>query len=1128
MAGLDSGTKKGICGICPAGCWVWVTYDSDGRIALLDPDKDSPMGAVCKLGRHAADIIYSKNRLIYPQRRKGPKGTYEFERISWDEAYGLIVDNLKRIKLESGPEACAIYTGVGTFELSYCDIFQPKGVEVSSASSVLFPFGSPNTMGVGALCYVSYGMIAPHVTFGKMLGEMFNDLDNSGMIVVWGTNPATDLPPVDMQRIMRAKERGADVVVIDPRRTQTAKLSGAQWVPIRPGADGALALGMCNVLIDEELYDDRFALEWTHGFDEFARYVQHFRLDVVEAITGIPGDVVVSLARRLASARGASQLMYTGLEYSSSGVQSIRAALSLWALAGQLDVPGGRCFSMPGSHFPMNRKGHISNPNTGPRIGRDRFPLYIEYRDEAHAAALPEAVLEGNPYRIRSLIIQGGSMITSWPEPEIWRRTLGVLDFLVTVDRQLTADAAYADVVLPAATYFEYDSYMRYGPVFKIRERMIEPAGEARGDTQIMAELAARLGYGELYPQGTEEVLRHALDGSGFSLEDVRRAGGKISLETPMMQYRKWEKGLLRKDGRPGFDTPTGKFELKSTVLEEFGYDALPVFKEPEEGPQSRPDMLEKFPLVFNSGSRSGYSFHTQHHGIKKLNASRREPSVLMNTLDAKERGIKDGVMVRIKTARGVITMRARVSDDIMQGAVDANHACGGAVGPKAWCDTNVNDLTDRNIYDPISGFPVYKCLLCDIEPVKEDKSALTIEDEQFELESGDNGSGGVRYVYLDNNATTALLPDVKEYMIEVMDAFGNPSSIHGHGAEARAILDKARQRIAGALNTSARRVIFTGSGSESDNLAIKGVALSQPGGKRHIITSSIEHPAVLGACRWLEKKGFELTYLPVDGTGMVDPDDLRSAIKKDTALVSVMYANNETGTLQPIEELARIAHEGCALMHTDAVQAFGKIPVDVRDLDVDLLSISAHKIGGPKGVGVLYLKRGINLEGIINGGSQEMDMRAGTENMTGIAGFGQAAYNIARTLEEMKKVGLLRDRLFEGIRKVVPEARLNGHSYLRLHNTLNITLPGYRGESMVIALDRLGISLSSGSACKSASSDPSYALLALGLNEEQAHCALRFSLGPDIAVEDIDYVINSIDKVITASKHFVHFVPCR
>lgn len=1013
MAGLETRRKKGLCGICPAGCWVEVKYDSDGRIALLAPDADSPMGAVCRIGEHAADIVYSENRLLYPQRRKGPKGTFEFERISWDEAYGSIVENLNRIKLESGPEECAIYTGVGTFELSYCDIFQPRGVEVSSASSVLFPFGSPNAMGVGALCYVSYGMIAPHVTCGRMLGEMFNDLDNSGMVVVWGTNPATDLPPVDMQRIMRAKERGADIVVIDPRRTQTAKLSGAQWVPIRPGTDGALALGMCNVLIEEELHDERFALDWTHGFDEFARYVQHFRPDTVEALTGIPGDVVVSLARRVGSARGASQLMYTGLEYSSSGVQSIRAALALWALAGQLDVPGGRCFTMPGSRFPMNRKGHVANPGTGQRIGKDGFPLYIEYRDEAHAAALPEAVLEGDPYRIRSLIIQGGSLITSWPEPEMWRKTLDALDFLVVVDRQLTADSAYADIVLPAATYFEYDSYMRYGPVFKIRERMINPLGEARGDVQIMAELAARLGYGELYPQGTDAVLRHALDGSGFSLEDVRNAGGTVSIETPMMQYRKWEKGLLRKDGRPGFDTPTGKFEFRSSVLEEFGYDALPVFTEPEEGPQSRPDMLAEFPLVFNSGSRSGNSFHTQHHGIRKLNASRREPSVLINTLDAKERGIEDGQKVSIKTLRGSITMRAWVSDDIMQGAVDANHACGGAVGPNAWRNTNVNDLTDRSIYDPISGFPVYKCLLCEIEPLNKEMSILHIEDEQCEVQSGNNGHESVRSVYLDNNATTSLLPDVKAYMVEVMEFFGNPSSIHRHGAEARAILDKARRRVAVALNTSVRRVIFTGSGSESDNLAIKGIALSQPEGKRHVITSAIEHPAVLGACRWLEQRGFDVTYLPVDGSGTVNPDDLRYAIKQDTALVSVMYANNEIGTLQLIEELARIAHEGGALMHTDAVQAFGKVPVDVQSLDVDLLSISAHKIGGPKGVGALYIKRDINLEGMIDGGSQELGIRAGTENMTGIAGFGQAACNVTRAIDRMKSISILRDRLF-------------------------------------------------------------------------------------------------------------------
>jgi anaerobic selenocysteine-containing dehydrogenase len=284
-------------------------------------------------------------------KRTGAKGTYDFERISWDEAYTTITEKLQSIKKQYGAEATAIYTGVGTFELSLCDVYQPKGVAVSSASSVLFPFGSPNTMGVGSLCYVSCGMIAPHVTCGEMLINMFNDMEHSELIVVWGTNPATDLPPIELKRIMEARAHGAAVIVIDPRKTMTAKINGAEWIPIRPGTDGALALGLCNVIIREELYNEDFVKNWTIGFDDFARYVQHFKPEVVEQITGIPEKSLLSLARRLAQAKGASQLMYTGLEYGNSGVQSIRASLVLWALAGQLDVPGGRCFRMKKNTF---------------------------------------------------------------------------------------------------------------------------------------------------------------------------------------------------------------------------------------------------------------------------------------------------------------------------------------------------------------------------------------------------------------------------------------------------------------------------------------------------------------------------------------------------------------------------------------------------------------------------------------------------------------------------------------------------------------------------------------------------------------------------------------------------------
>ncbi|UCF66357.1 MAG: molybdopterin-dependent oxidoreductase, partial [Acidobacteriota bacterium] len=334
------GWKKAICGICPAGCWVEVALEQ-GKLADIRQDSGHPLGMICRRGEHAPEIVYSEHRLRYPMKRVGPKGTHEFERICWDEAYDLVVERLERMKRESGPEAVAIYTGRGAFELSLCDMFQPKGVAVSSASNVLFPFGSPNTMGVGALCYVSFAMIAPHVTMGRMLVNMFADMENAELLIVWGANPATDSPPLDMQRLEAAARRGADIVVIDPRNTETAKRTGAQWIPIRPGTDGALALSMIEVMLDEELYDEDFADNWTVGFDELRSYVQHFRPEVTENITGVPAETIRHLARRLATATGACPVMYTGLEYSNSGIQAIRAVYTLFALGGQLDVPGG-------------------------------------------------------------------------------------------------------------------------------------------------------------------------------------------------------------------------------------------------------------------------------------------------------------------------------------------------------------------------------------------------------------------------------------------------------------------------------------------------------------------------------------------------------------------------------------------------------------------------------------------------------------------------------------------------------------------------------------------------------------------------------------------------------------------
>lgn len=710
---------KALCGICPAACWVEVGFDHQGRMAAVDADPDHPLGAICPLGRHAPEIVYSPQRLRQPLRRTGPKGRMDFEPISWDAAMAEIAAKLQAIKAESGPEATGIYTGRGSFELALCDLFQPAGVAVSSASSVLFPFGSPNTFGVGALCYVSMAMIAPHVTLGGMFIDMFSDLEQAELIVVWGANPATDTPPKNMDRILQAKARGAEVIVIDPQRTQTAQRAEAEWIPIRTGTDGALALGLAHVLVAEGRYDHAFVAEWTLGFAEFERYVKDFTPERVAAITGVPSPTIRRLARRIATAQGASPVMYTGLEYSDSGVQAIRATLVLWGIAGQIDVPGGRCFRMPANTFAPNRQHLLANPAVEKALGRDRFPLYSDYRGESHAIAIPEAVLDGKPYPLRGLIVLGGSLLTAWPQPEIWRKTLSGLDFLVCIDRQLTADCAYADLVLPATTGFEIASYMRHGNTFRLREPVIDPIGEARSDFFIMAELAKRLGYGDKFPQTVEALRRTALAESGYTLADVERAGGWVSKPNVPMEYRKWQTGKLRTDGQPGFATPSGKLEITSSILADYGYDPLPVYTEPAEGPLGNPPLAQNYPLVLNTGARVATDFRSQHHGIPGLVRHQPAPTVTMHPQDAAARGIEDGDSVEIRSPRGRVTMVAEVTEAIMPGTVDASMGGGTPVGPEAWQTANINALTDMNHFDPISGFPIYKTLLCEVAPRK-------------------------------------------------------------------------------------------------------------------------------------------------------------------------------------------------------------------------------------------------------------------------------------------------------------------------------------------------------------------------------------------------------------------------
>lgn len=373
------------------------------------------------------------------------------------------------------------------------------------------------------------------------------------------------------------------------------------------------------------------------------------------------------------------------------------------------------------------------------------------------------------------------------------------------------------------------------------------------------------------------------------------------------------------------------------------------------------------------------------------------------------------------------------------------------------------------------------------------------------------------KMIYLDNAATTRTAPEVVEAMLPYFTEFyGNASTVYEFGGKSKEAVVKAREIIAGTIGAKDNEIYFTAGGSESDNWAIKAAAEVYKTKGKHIITSKIEHHAVLHTCQWLEQNGYEVTYLDVDENGVVKLDQLKQAIRPDTILITIMFANNEIGTIEPIAEIGKIAREHGVLFHTDAVQAFGQLPIDVDALNIDMLSSSAHKLNGPKGIGFLYIRKGVKIRSFVHGGAQERKRRAGTENVPGIVGFGKAAeLAVANMKERTGKEAELRDYLMERVMKEVPFTRVNGHRKNRLPNNVNFCFQFIEGESLLIMLDMEGICASSGSACTSGSLDPSHVLLAIGLPHEIAHGSLRLTLGTDTTKEDIDVTVEAIKKIV-------------
>jgi cysteine desulfurase len=381
-----------------------------------------------------------------------------------------------------------------------------------------------------------------------------------------------------------------------------------------------------------------------------------------------------------------------------------------------------------------------------------------------------------------------------------------------------------------------------------------------------------------------------------------------------------------------------------------------------------------------------------------------------------------------------------------------------------------------------------------------------------------------MKRVYADHNATTPLDPQVLEAMLPYLQGkFGNASSVHIFGRDARAAIDEARARLAALLGAQEGEIVFTGGGTESDNAAIFGVVRAHRGRRRHIITSQIEHHAVLHACQYLEKTGeCEVTFLPVDGQCLVNPEDLRRAIRPETVLVSIMSANNETGTIQPIQELAAISREHGITFHTDAVQSFGKMPVNVNEWGVDLLSVAAHKFYGPKGAGALYVRRGVKLDPFLFGGSHENERRAGTENVAGIVGLITAAeLATAKMSDEQVRLFALTEKLSSGIMERIRDAKRNGDAQKRIANTVDFSFAGCESDGLLLGLDLEGVAVSSGSACAVGSLEPSHVLAAMGLPRELARAAVRFSFGKNNTQDDVDYILAALERVAKRLRQF-------
>lgn len=664
---------------CHQGCGV-LLFVKDGKLVKVEGDPDFPhtQGRLCPRCLALAQVIYHPDRLKYPMKRAGNRGEGKWERITWEEAYRIIAQNFHEIKKKQGPESVIFCQGTGRDIGPYI-------------SKLAYSFGSPNKVTFGPLD--GHACFAPKVaalaaTTGAFevadCAQFFPDrYENPNWrmpkcILIWGNNPLTSNPDGFMGHwIIECMKRGSEMIVVDPRRTWLATRAKV-WMQIRPGTDAALALGMLQVIIKEKLYDEEFIRKWTYGFDELKRRVQDYPLEKVSEITWIPKEKIVEASKSYATSKPAAIQWGVAIDQSKECIPAIHAIMSLWAITGNFDVPGGNVIKSQNFNLDSEiRKEFQTLPKEGKekKIGTGIYPLLDEWYLPAVGSVVIDQMLTGVPYPIKAAWIQTtNTFACAAADAKKVYEAFKKLDFTVVVDLFMTPTAmAFADIVLPAATYAERDGIALTGgnSIFAgTINKAIEPIGESKSDMEIVLELGKRLNPAAWPWNNVQEMFGAMIYSMGMTFEELR----EISFAYDAFEYKKYEKGLLRPDKKAGFNTPTGKVELYSTVFEKSGLDPLPYFEEPPESPVSTPEIAKEYPLVLTTGVKSWGFFHSEHRQIPLLRRMNPDPTTEIHPETAGKLGIKDGDWIVIENKHGRCEQRAKISSGIHPRIVHSQH----------------------------------------------------------------------------------------------------------------------------------------------------------------------------------------------------------------------------------------------------------------------------------------------------------------------------------------------------------------------------------------------------------------------------------------------------------------------